>query len=209
MLFKEYPYNGKGKNQILKDIESNKKLKYCEKKKLNDLLNKKLKLKINERISWEDYFNHPFFNDTFEFNCYKHLKIIKYYCKECKKNICGICIIEHLNHKIIPFYKIGLSENEINRIENVFKEIDNYLTSFNEIKKDIKHLYLKMKLINGNTKNIFKYLENINKTIEKNKMKLIDLSPPNQIICIYDIKNYDIKKNKYLEKIKLRVKMIT
>ena len=40
-------------------------------------------------------------------------------------------------------------------------------------------------------------------------MKLIDLSPPNQIICIYDIKNYDIKKNKYLEKIKLRVKMIT
>ena len=154
MLFKEYPYNGKGKNQILKDIESNKKLKYCEKKKLNDLLNKKLKLKINERISWEDYFNHPFFNDTFEFNCYKHLKIIKYYCKECKKNICGICIIEHLNHKIIPFYKIGLSENEINRIENVFKEIDNYLTSFNEIKKDIKHLHLKMKLINENTKSI-------------------------------------------------------
>ena len=37
-------------------------------------------------------------------------------------------------------------------------------------------------------------------------MKLIDLSPPNQIICIYDIKNYDIKKNKYLEKIKLRGK---
>ena len=154
MLFKEYPYNGKGKNQILKDIESNKKLKYCEKKKLNDLLNKKLKLKINERISWEDYFNHPFFNDNFEFNCYKHLKIIKYYCKECKKNICETCIIEHSNHKIIPFYKIGLSENEINRIENVFKEIDNYLTSFNEIKKDIKHLHLKMKLINENTKSI-------------------------------------------------------
>ena len=109
-------------------------------------MNKKLQLKINERISCEDYFN--------QFNCYKHLKIIKYYCKEYKKNICGSCIIEHLNHKIIPFYKIGLRENEINRIENVFKEIDNYLTSFNEIKKDIKHLYLKMKLINENTKSI-------------------------------------------------------
>ena len=35
-------------------------------------------------------------------------------------------------------------------MENVFKEIDNNLTSFNQIKKDIKDLCLKMKLINEN-----------------------------------------------------------
>ncbi len=37
MLFKEYPYNGKEKNQIIKEIESNKKLKNCHNEKLNDL----------------------------------------------------------------------------------------------------------------------------------------------------------------------------
>ena len=51
MLNKEYPYNGKEKNQILKEIESNKELKKCENEKLNDLLNKMLKMNINERIS--------------------------------------------------------------------------------------------------------------------------------------------------------------
>ena len=35
-------------------------------------------------------------------------------------------------------------------MENVFKEIDNNLTSFKKIKKDIKDLCLKMKLINEN-----------------------------------------------------------
>ena len=33
--------------------------------KLNDLLNKMLKININEIISWEYYLNHPFFNNNF------------------------------------------------------------------------------------------------------------------------------------------------
>ena len=43
MLFKEYPFNGKGEYQILKEIESNKKLKVSDDEKLNDLLGKMLK----------------------------------------------------------------------------------------------------------------------------------------------------------------------
>ena len=125
MLNKEYPYNGKTEVLLLKDINSNKKLKLSNDDKLNDLLNKMLKININERISWDEYFNHPFFNDNFGFNCFKHSKIINYYCKECKKNICDNCIKEHSNHNIIPFYQIGLNDNEIKRIENIFKEIDN------------------------------------------------------------------------------------
>ena len=74
MLFKEYPYNGKEKEEILKEIESNKKLKYCNDDKLNDLINKMLKVNIDERISWDEYFIHPFFNDNFQFNCDKQFK---------------------------------------------------------------------------------------------------------------------------------------
>ena len=61
MLFKEYPFNGNREYEILKEIESNKKLKSSDNEKLNDLLYKMLKININERISWEEYFNHPFF----------------------------------------------------------------------------------------------------------------------------------------------------
>ncbi len=56
---------------------------------------------------------------------------------------------------------------------------ENKLIYENDIDNNYKEYYIK-------------YLENINRIIEKNKMKLIDLSPPNPIICIYDIKNYDI-----------------
>ena len=112
-----------------------------------------LKININERISWNDYFNHPFFKEDnfdlphFEFICQKHSKEIYYYCKNCKKNICNICLKEHSSHNIISFNKIGLNNNEIERIENIFNNIDNQI---NKIKKDIKDLLLKIKLIKEN-----------------------------------------------------------
>ena len=113
-----------------------------------------LKININERITWDEYFNHPFFNqdniELFKFNCDKHSKIINNYCKECKKNICDNCIEEHLTHNIIPFNKIGLNENEIKRMENIFKDIDNKLTKFNKMKKDIEDLLIKIKSIKEN-----------------------------------------------------------
>ena len=61
MLNKEYPYNGKTEVSLFNDINSNKKLKLSNDDKLNDLLKKMLKININERISWDEYFNHPFF----------------------------------------------------------------------------------------------------------------------------------------------------
>ena len=213
MLFKEFPFQGIGEIPTLQNINSNRLLKQCSNGKLNDLLNKMLKIDIEERISWEDYFNHPFFNqDTFEFNCDKHLKIINYYCKECGKNVCEDCLKdqEHSNHQIIPFNNIGLSENEINRMENLFKDIDNKLNSFNKIRKEIEYLLTKMKLIkenkliyennmDNNYKEYYiKYLENINKILENNEIKLIDLMP-NEIVCIYDIKKDWYDKDDYIK----------
>ena len=220
MLNKEYPYNGKNEVTLLKDINSGKRLKLSNDDKLNDLINKMLKINVNERISWNEYFNHPFFNQDniqlFKFNCDKHSKIINNYCKECKKNICDNCIEEHLTHNIIPFNKIGLNDNEIKRMENIFKDIDNKLNKFNKMKKDIEDLLIKIKLIkenkliyendiDNNYKEYYiKYLENINKILDNNEIKIIDLTPPknqnskNETICIYDIKKGKKDKDDYL-----------
>ena len=65
MLNKEYPYNGQTEMLLFKDINSGKKLKKCDNEELNDLINKMLKINVNERISWEEYFNHSFFNNQF------------------------------------------------------------------------------------------------------------------------------------------------
>ena len=59
MLFKEYPYNGKTE-EILNQINSNKILKNIHEKELNDLIYRMLKINENERISWNNYFNHIF-----------------------------------------------------------------------------------------------------------------------------------------------------
>ena len=63
MLFKEFPYIINNKNNAQEiEIEINNKLKQIYEVKLNDLMNKMLVININKRISWEEYFNHPFFN---------------------------------------------------------------------------------------------------------------------------------------------------
>ena len=69
LLFNEYPYKEHYKANSLtsflimyrKELNSNKQLKEPDDQDLRDLLNKMLKVNIKERISWNDYFNHPFF----------------------------------------------------------------------------------------------------------------------------------------------------
>ncbi len=66
MIFKEYPYNGKNEYQIIKQINSNKILKHSGEKELDDLINRMLKINDNERITWDNYFNHNFFKNDFQ-----------------------------------------------------------------------------------------------------------------------------------------------
>ena len=68
MLFKEYPYNGKTENQIINQINSNKILKNIGNKELDDLINRMLKINENERITWDNYFNHSFFKKDLDNN---------------------------------------------------------------------------------------------------------------------------------------------
>ena len=61
---KTYPYKNDDANEIIKTINSANYISInSENKDLNDLVEKLLTVDQNNRINWEDYFNHPFFND--------------------------------------------------------------------------------------------------------------------------------------------------
>jgi len=66
MYFKDFPYKGIVDKEIYNNIISLRKTvldKFNEKDpKLKDLLSKLLEIKEVDRISWEDYYKHPFFN---------------------------------------------------------------------------------------------------------------------------------------------------
>jgi len=166
MLFKEYPYKGEGEIELLEDINSEKALKLSDNEELNDLLNKMLKIKINERISWEEYFNHPFFINkinlpSFDIICKNHLKELIGYCSNCKCNICEDCLNNHPGntHNVIFFTNIGLSENEIKETDKLIKEIDINIDSFNKIKQfinNIKSIQDNSSIYNNDDKNNYK-----------------------------------------------------
>ncbi len=61
MLNKKYPYEGKNEIKLLQNIISNQNIELNKDEELNNLLKRMLKVNINERISWKDYFNHSFF----------------------------------------------------------------------------------------------------------------------------------------------------
>ena len=60
MLYKKYPYNGT-EYEMIKKLELYNNFSINDDKNLNDLLNKMLIPNFNIRISWEQYFQHPFF----------------------------------------------------------------------------------------------------------------------------------------------------
>ena len=59
--FKELPYPGLDENSILKKIKNRTPYKQSENPELRDLINKLLVEDPEKRLSWEEYFNHPFF----------------------------------------------------------------------------------------------------------------------------------------------------
>ena len=222
LLFKEYPYNGNNEVLLFNDINSGKKLKNCENKELNDLMNKMLKINVKERISWEEYFNHSFFKQNvikdripqFNFLCEIHSKNINFYCKECKINICEDCINKHNKHEIISFSKIGLTNEEINEIENINKEITYNMDKLNKMKDNITFLINQMKLIkennsiyeNNSSNNYKKYyidcLHFINEKIKiEGNMELIELK--DEILNNFIIAEYYINNDKINDEIQI------
>ena len=59
--YKEIPYSGYNEQEILKKIKFNAPRKQPNDPQFRDLLNRLLVMDPKKRISWNDYFNHPFF----------------------------------------------------------------------------------------------------------------------------------------------------
>ena len=180
MLFKEYPYNG-NEYQIIKQIESKKQLKTINNKQLDDLIKKMLVANINERITWKQYFEHPFFKidnsnqliqisnelkfPIFNLKCNIHSEDLIGYCPDCKCNVCLKCYQEHSLkcHKVVLFFEIGFSEDEIKQINNLNNQIEKKINKFKEMKEQIDQFINDIKLIkennlvyNNDNKNNFK-----------------------------------------------------
>ena len=208
ICFKRYPFTGNNEYKILQNIEINQYNKIND-EDLNDLVSKMLKVDIKQRISWENYFNHPFFsknysneNNDFNLLCKKHSININSYCKDCKCNICDSCFIQnHKKHQIISFHDIGFNESELEQINEVLKDIDNSFIQFNENKKKIEKFLNKVSQIKSN-KNIYdkdiknnykqnyiNYMKKLNEEIKKrNEINLMELLD-NYITCEYLIED--------------------
>ncbi len=189
MLFKEYPYKGRNENELLNNILSGKELKLSENEQLNDLLNKMLKTDINERISWEGYFNHPFFINqinlpSFNIICQNHSKEFIAYCSNCKCNICEGCLNNHprIEHNVKFFNEIGLSKNENEEINKIIQNIETNMNSFNKIKNyinDIKLIKDNSSIYQNDDKNNYKlYSIQCLNIIKEKIMKIENISLP-------------------------------
>ena len=145
ILFNEYPYKGKNEFELIKDINSGKKLKKCDNNDLNDLINKMLCIDLNKRISWNEYFNHQFF----------HIKKEKYENKIQKQDFFQI-IGNKLNKNI-----------EVNKQKNNNKNEMYQQKDFNKI--------LNMPDKNLNDEITKKIENNEKKNLTQNNMKIKDL----------------------------------
>ena len=102
MLFKEYPFNGDNKENLLNQIKSNNiYLKNPNNYILDDLITRMLIIDLNQRISWKDYFYHPFFEIKNQKKCLTIETI--------KEN-------EKYNFTIQPIFNFQFHSNTVNSI---------------------------------------------------------------------------------------------
>ena len=67
LYFGEFPYNCRNKKEILEKIKNKNILKKSNNYHLDDLIRKLLIEKPGDRMSWKEYFNHPFFRKKEDF----------------------------------------------------------------------------------------------------------------------------------------------
>ena len=163
LCFKEYPYKGKTEYELYKEITSNKKLKEPNDEDLKDLLNKMLKINFTQRISWNDYFNHPFFKKNFseDNNLLYDNSILNKMSFQINK-----LYEDNLNFEI---YKLGY-ETKIKQYEEKIKKIEEENKNDKNKIKQYEEKIKKIEEENKNDKNKIKqYEEKIKKFEEENK----------------------------------------
>ena len=127
--------------------------------------------------------------------CGKHNEVFKYYCFNCHQNFCELCLKEHINHHLIKFDEILLSDeeldskkNELNKAKEDLVKLNEYFSALIEaIKCKFERLFnIKKKELDIKEKIIIDYetikynyhsINNIRNIKFENNDKFFDLSP--------------------------------
>ena len=181
LLFKDLPFKGRNEGMILQNILQNNIPRNPTDQLLNDLIHRLLVVDPKKRITWKDYFAHPFFGNTPR---YKEVP-------EQEEKIDNELLKQYT---VISAFNTGLKENEyykcyickdVNKNTQVFmKEYSNlYVNKFPyQYKKEID-LFKTF----GNNNKVLKYLDSFS---EGEKSYVIFEYQEGQILDLY-LKNND------------------
>ena len=149
--------------------------------------------------------------------CPYHDSVFKFYCNDCHKNFCELCHKNHINHSIIKFDDILLSDdeldtkkNELNQAKEDLVKLNDYFTALIEaikckferlfnIKK--KELEIKEKIIHDYETIKYNYhsINNIRNIKFNNNDNFMELSPDtdwfNRFNLIFKYLNSNLKIN--------------
>ena len=181
LLFKDLPFKGRNEGMILQNILHNNIPRNPTDQLLNDLIHRLLVVDPRERITWKDYFAHPFFGNT-----PRYIEV-----PEQEEKIDNELLKQYT---VISAFNTGLTENEyykcyickdVNKNTQVFmKEYSNlYVNKFPyQYKKEID-LFKTF----GNNNKVLKYLDSFS---EGEKSYVIFEYQEGQILDLY-LKNND------------------
>ena len=181
MYFKQFPYKGNNFSCILNQIKSlgSKAIKKTGNKDLDDLIAKLLVKDPRERITWEDYFEHPFFKNNSKDNpsFFMYSSGNPQYDSENKKQNDKI-INEGENDEINELKK--LLQNEKNKNDDLMKKI-------NKLENELKEEKDKCKKLEEKTNKLKLELDNATKNSKTNIIQGFDNK----------LNNYDSKELLY------------
>ena len=181
LLFKDLPFKGRNEVMILQNIRQNNIPRNPTDQLLNDLIHRLLVVDPSKRITWKDYFAHPFFGNT-----PRYIEV-----PEQEEKIDNELLKQYT---VISAFNTGLKENEyykcyickdVNKNTQVFmKEYSNlYVNKFHDQYKKEIDLFKTF----GNNNKVLKYLDSFS---EEEKSYVIFEYQEGQILDLY-LKNND------------------
>ena len=159
--YKEIPYKGFNENQILQKIQSNTPRKQPSDPELADLLNKLLVVDPQRRISWNDYFNHPFFqknNEGINKPNSRYIKISDFnFGFNSNKDLYECYIAKDTQNNNIKVIVKSFKDEFINNNNLLFSEEISLFKAFNGNNNTLKLINFMKE--NGRTNLIFEYVD--------------------------------------------------
>ena len=164
LYFGKFPYFGANENAIINKIKElgNKILKETDNKELDNLIKNLLEKDSSKRLTWDQYFNHPFF----EIKQRNKINLIYECLKDGNENIFGKKFVE----------------NNKNNIELVINGIKSELVEKYELKEGKNNIEILIKNKINNLENMFYYCKSLRNIDE---LMFLDTKDINDFSCMF------------------------